>query len=128
MPPLNPFLRTGLVLAIGQAMLAPANAASISVNTSGDAGTGSTCTLRQAIDSANSNLQGTSNCVAGEVASDTITFDAGEFPVANANTITLTSSLPIINSNLTEPCYYGGALSDEGKVENVLPFGSDQLD
>jgi len=101
MPPLNPFLRTGLALAIGQAILAPANAASISVNTGDDAGTIETCMLCQAIYSANDNATGTSNCVAGEVGTDVITFDSGVFPVANANTITLTSSLPTITTDLT---------------------------
>lgn len=72
-----------------------AHAASITVTDGGDAGTASTCTLRQAIVSANTDsVQG--NCAAGSGA-DTITFAAG---LANS-TITLVNGELDISSSLT---------------------------
>ncbi len=72
-----------------------AHAASITVTDGGDAGTGTTCTLRQAIDSANSDsIQGT--CTPGSGA-DTITFAAG---LANS-TIALQYGQLLVNSSVT---------------------------
>ena len=72
-----------------------AHAASITVTDGGDAGTASTCTLRQAIVSANSDsAQGT--CAPGSGA-DTITFAAG---LANS-TIALQYGQLLINSSVT---------------------------
>ena len=53
-----------------------AAAATITVTDGGDAGSGSTCTLRQAIESANADAAGSSACTAGSGA-DTIVFAAG---------------------------------------------------
>ena len=72
-----------------------AHAASITVTDGGDAGTASTCTLRQAIDSANSDsTQGT--CTPGS-GTDTITFAAG---LTNA-TIALQYGQLLIDSSVT---------------------------
>ncbi|MFT5136987.1 MAG: hypothetical protein ACI8XV_002024, partial [Arenicella sp.] len=96
MPPLNNFTRSCLAIAISQAVAAPALAASIVVNDNGDPGTGDTCTLRQAIVSANTNDADAypSNCTEGSNnATDTITF-------ANSGPITLTRPLPSLNTNM----------------------------
>ncbi|HET6632298.1 MAG TPA: choice-of-anchor Q domain-containing protein [Rhodanobacteraceae bacterium] len=88
---------TGLafLLALGCAgPWASAQANSIVVNSTAD--TGSACTLRNAIDNANSNTQTHSGCAAGSGA-DTITFDPGVF--ASPQTITVGSTLP----GLTDP-------------------------
>lgn len=72
-----------------------AHAATITVTDGGDAGTGSSCTLRQAIDSANSDsAQG--NCTAGN-GTDTIVFASA---LANS-TIALQGSQLLIDSNVT---------------------------
>ncbi|HST28177.1 MAG TPA: right-handed parallel beta-helix repeat-containing protein [Rudaea sp.] len=72
-----------------------AHAAAITVTDGGDAGTAGTCTLRQAIVSANADsAQGA--CTAGSGA-DTITFAAG---LANSN-IALQSGQLLINSSVT---------------------------
>jgi predicted outer membrane repeat protein len=95
MPPLNNFTLSCLAIAISQAVAAPALAASIVVNDNGDPGRGDTCTLRQAIVSANTNDADAypSNCTAGNDATNTITF-------ANSGPITLTRPLPSLNTNM----------------------------
>lgn len=73
-----------------------AHAATISVTDGGDAGTATTCTLRQAIDSANNDAATGSSCAAGSGA------DAIAFAPALANsTITLLSGQLLIDSNVT---------------------------
>lgn len=75
---------------------ADARAATITVTDAGDAGTASTCTLRQAIVSANKNAHGTSTCVDG-TNSDTIVFaDA-----LVASTITLGGTSLAVSGPLT---------------------------
>jgi len=89
MPPLNTFSRSCLAVAISQAILLPANAATITVNNSSDSGTADTCTLRQAISSANRN-QTQGNCVAGDSdEEDLIIFDPTVFPASSQETIAL---------------------------------------
>jgi hypothetical protein len=83
-----------LALAVAHAISAPVFAASIEVNANHDAGAAGTCTLRQAIISANDNSAGVSNCVPGAGATDTITF-------ANSGLITLSSPLTPLSSNMT---------------------------
>jgi hypothetical protein len=57
-------LRPSLLdLAVAQALAAPAMAATIAVNDNGVQGILDSCTLRQSIASANTNNQGSSNCV-----------------------------------------------------------------
>ena len=74
MKSISPRSRRLLPLAIALALGVPAaDAATITVTTSGDAGTASTCTLRQALDSANNDSAGTSSCTAGS-GDDTIDF------------------------------------------------------
>ena len=77
--------------------------ATITVNSTGDAvGNDGVCTLREAINAANTNSpssDSTGGCTAGTTALDTITFDIGVF---NSNkTITASSDLPIITAPLT---------------------------
>lgn len=89
--------RRRLPLAIALALGIPAaHAATITVTTGGDAGTAGTCTLRQALDSANNDAAGTSNCVAGS-GDDTIGFAAN----LQNSTITLAGQPLVISSNLT---------------------------
>ncbi len=73
-----------------------AHAASITVTDGGDAGTATTCTLRQAIQSANTDSASGSACTPGSGA-DTITFAAS---LANS-TITLAYGQLSIDSNVT---------------------------
>lgn len=86
-----------LPLAIALALGVPAaDAATITVTTGGDAGTASTCTLRQALTSANSDGAGTSSCVAGS-GDDSIAFAAN---LRNSR-ITLANGPLQITSNVT---------------------------
>lgn len=79
------FARTPLVLALAMALGAgSAGAATITVTDGGDAGSAGTCTLRQAVESANVDSAGGSSCAAG-ADEDVIVFAAS---LANA-TITL---------------------------------------
>ncbi|HEX3897008.1 MAG TPA: IPTL-CTERM sorting domain-containing protein [Rudaea sp.] len=100
--------RRVLPLAIALALGLPAaHAATITVTTGGDAGTASTCTLRQALDSANNDAAGSSSCVAGS-GDDTVLFDdnlrnstitlAGQ-PLQIASNVTLTGTNETINAN-----------------------------
>ncbi len=83
-----------------------AHAASITVNTAGDSGGAGTCTLRQAIESANTDsAQG--NCAAGGGA-DTITF------AANVTGVALTGGELLINSSVT--------LSGGGQTITAAPY------
>jgi parallel beta-helix repeat protein len=93
-----------LVAAVALALgLGSAHAATITVTSGGDAGSGSTCTLRQAIEAANTNaVVGT--CTSGAAGTDTIQFNA---TLANS-TITLggsqlsvTEELAIVGSGQT---------------------------
>jgi predicted outer membrane repeat protein len=116
MPPLNNFTRSCLAIAISQAVAAPALAASIVVNDNGDAGTGDTCTLRQAIVSANTNNADASNCTVGNVATDTITFE-------NSGTTTLTSSLPLITTDMSIIGNANGSTIDANSTGRVFNIG-----
>jgi hypothetical protein len=93
---------------------APAGAATIFVTDGGDAGTSATCTLRQAIDSANKNTHGeTSNCIDGSGA-DTIVFD----PALAGATITLAGSQLAIKSPIE--IVGSGQTLDAGQASRVL--------
>lgn len=72
MPPLNHFSKTALALALSQAIALPAQAATIVVNTNNDAvlAQATTCSLRAAIESANTDTS-VEGCSAGAGA-DTI--------------------------------------------------------
>ena len=95
MPPLNPFSRTCLALAIGHVMTLPAEAATITVNSLIDPDDGSNCTLRQAIDNANAgDLSGSVNCASGTVGHDTI-------DISVSGTVTLTTGHLTISDSLT---------------------------
>src|SRR5215831_10942754 len=86
-------LSCAIALALGADHL---HAATITVTTGGDAGTASSCTLRQAIEAANNDSAGTSSCTAGS-GTDTIQF-AGN--LANS-TITLGGTQLSVSQPLT---------------------------
>ncbi|MFT5258452.1 MAG: CSLREA domain-containing protein [Gammaproteobacteria bacterium] len=96
MPPLSPFSKTCIAAAIAHSVAAPLQAATITVNTLEDPRvTVNTCSLRDAINSANDEAKPAgSNCVDG-FEEDTIAFTglSGE--------ITLSSTLPTVESNIT---------------------------
>lgn len=73
-----------------------AHAAAITVTDAGDGNSAGTCTLRQAIDSANNDSSSGSDCTSGNGA-DTIAFASG---LANS-TITLTQGQLVVASDLT---------------------------
>jgi len=104
-----------LPLAIALALGVPAaDAATITVTTAGDAGTASTCTLRQALDSANNDSAGTSSCTAGSgddtvafasnLRASTITLAGG--PLRISSNVTITGSAQIIDANDASPVMY----------------------
>ena len=73
--------------------------ASIVVNTTADEdGTGATCSLREAINAANSNANYGGCTGSGAYGTDTITFDLSVF--SSPKVITLTSNLPDINTSM----------------------------
>jgi predicted outer membrane repeat protein len=87
---------TAAIVACSLACAEVAQAAPITVDTTSDTSTASTCALRDAIASANSNAQAPgSHCQAGSGA-DTITFGASVTPQ-----IILNNALPVIQSNVT---------------------------
>ncbi|MFT6006622.1 MAG: putative outer membrane repeat protein [Pseudoalteromonas tetraodonis] len=88
-----------LAFAIAQALAAPVMANTIIVNDNGDGGFAGTCTLRQAIASANTNTVGTSNCLAGSQSNHTV--DTIEFApsVVYNGTISLTSGATLLINN-----------------------------
>lgn len=108
MPPLNSFSRSCLALAISHALVAPSSAAIIEVNDAGDSDPAGGCTLRQAVSSANADIAGASNCVAGS-GTDTITFSnsvitTGQISVTQASEFYIDSDLTIqgpTNSTIT---------------------------
>ena len=93
-----------------------ARAATIVVTDGGDAGTASTCTLRQAIVSANKNAPGESTCISGDN-SDTIIFDdslvnstitLGGTEVAVTTPLTIVGSGQTIDANHASRVMYVG--------------------
>jgi parallel beta-helix repeat protein/predicted outer membrane repeat protein len=93
-----------------------ARAATIVVTDGGDAGTASTCTLRQAIVSANKNAPGESTCISGDN-SDTIIFDdslvnstitLGGTELAVTTPLTLIGSGQTIDANHASRVMYVG--------------------
>jgi len=87
-------LKKVLGLSVLTLALAPAaaGAATITVDSLADPGTVSTCTLRQAIDSAVNDPTGLSNCDAGGAGSDDIVFDPSLFTPAGQQTIQLSDN------------------------------------
>lgn len=77
------------------------SAATITVTDGGDSGTASTCTLRQAIESANTDSAGTSSCTAGSGA-DTIAFGTG------ITSITLGASGELMLTDANQTTISGG--------------------
>ncbi|HET8899476.1 MAG TPA: right-handed parallel beta-helix repeat-containing protein [Rhodanobacteraceae bacterium] len=113
-------LRTPLALAVALALsVGSAHAASITVTTGGDAGTGTSCTLRQAFESANTDAV-VGSCVAGSGA-DTIAFDAA---LANA-TITLGGSQLDVVASSTVTLVGSGQTLDANGASRVLAVGDD---
>ena len=88
MPPLSPFSKSCVALAVSQLMLSSqaSNAATITVDSNAD-DNGVGCTLREAIVSANTDVDQGNGCAVGSVSgTDTITFNNSNF---TSNTITL---------------------------------------
>jgi hypothetical protein len=80
-----------------------ATAATITVTTGADAGTATSCTLRQAITSANTDSVGSSGCVAGS-GDDTIVFAnalVGSTITLTQGQLAITTPLTIVGSNQT---------------------------
>jgi len=99
MPPLNPFTRACLAIAVSQAVATPLSAAFIEVDDAGDSDPAEGCTLRQAVVSANTDNADGSACATGTVGSDTITFSDG---VAVNGSVNLSQSLRLsITDDLT---------------------------
>lgn len=93
----KPRSRKPLVLAIALVFSSGAiRATTITVTSSGDPGDSGSCTLRQAITSANTDSNSGSTCAAGSGA-DTIVFDPGLTP----STVTLSGSALSVASELT---------------------------
>ena len=99
MPPLSPFRRHCLALAVSQALLIPAQAATIQVTSNADTddGMNNQCTLREAIVSMNAGeaKSGCSNTGSDFGTSDSITFSTS----LTSNTITLANSQLVISRN-----------------------------
>lgn len=97
-------LALALAAALGLAPLA-ASAATITVTSGGDAGSASSCTLRQAIVSMNTAGAATTGCVNSGAAfgsGDTIKFDTSTFPADGSGTIILGGSrLAVTATDLT---------------------------
>ena len=114
--PLRPELRP-LALAVSVAFAATnGHTATITVTDGGDAGISSTCTLRQAIVSANKNAHGDSACVAGDN-SDTVAFADS---LVNS-TITLGGSELAITAPLT--IQGSGQTIDANHMSRVMYVG-----
>jgi predicted outer membrane repeat protein len=99
----------------------PAHAASIVVSDGGDSGSETTCTLRQAIESANKDAHGTSSCADGS-GSDTITFAETLLD----STITLGGAELAVRSPLT--IAGSGQTIDAGGASRVMYVGFTSLD
>ncbi|WP_412062190.1 choice-of-anchor Q domain-containing protein [Rubrivirga sp. IMCC45206] len=84
-------LATLSVVCVAVLLAAPAHAATITVDSDTDDGSGG-CTLREAIESANTDA-GVGGCVAGDDADDTVVFDAGVTFVQLTSQITITEAL-----------------------------------
>ena len=95
-------LTAALLAALGIAPIA-ARAATIVVTTTGDSGTASDCTLRQAIQSMNTGAVAGTGCVVASGAfgtGDTVQFGTTAFPAGGANTITLAGGELVISTDL----------------------------
>lgn len=96
MPPLNTFQRGCIAVAVSQALVLPSQAATIDITSLEDtSGSASICTLRDAIVSANKDTA-VGGCSVGSD-SDTIRIGSG----FDFQTLTLTSELPTVTSNVT---------------------------
>ena len=82
------------MIACGVLPCSGAMAATITVTDGGDAGTGSTCTLRQAIESANTNIA-VGSCLAGDAGLDTVSL------LGRSGTITLVGGQIAVTESLT---------------------------
>ena len=125
--PLAAALITGLGL--GMHAAGAFAATQVAVTTAADAGSSSTCTLRQAITAMNGGgvTTGTA-CVASTISGvDTITFDTTAFPPYGANTITLADAannqLSITDANLVIDASANGNVTVQRSANAVNAFG-----
>ena len=98
MPPLNTFKRSSIAIALSHAIALPLQAATITVDSTSDTPSANICSLRSAINAANTNAP-VDGCVAGDVSgSDTI--DLTGLP--NSSTITLNGNeLPTVTTTIS---------------------------
>jgi CSLREA domain-containing protein len=106
-------------LAVLSLLAMPVGAATIVVNSAADSGAGN-CTLREAIQAANSNAV-VDSCVAGSGASDTINFAITPLD-GSVKTIAPATPLP----DITAPVLIEG-YSQNGATANTLPSGSNAV-
>lgn len=127
MPPLSPFSKSCVAIAVSQLMLTSSltEAATITVDTNAD-DNGAGCTLREAIVSANNDVDLGNGCAVGsEIGTDIITFDSSSL---TSNTITLGGSkydspnLYIYDKNIKidASTIDGGITLDADQQSNVL--------
>ena len=125
-------LTLALALALGLGSPLAGLAATISVTATDDAGTATSCALRQAIVSMDTGSVSGTGCVNSGAAfgtSDTINFDAATFPNGAANTITLadansnTSTLAITDANLTIDATANGNVTIQRPTGAAYTFG-----
>lgn len=130
-------MRTNLILVCGLLALAalPAEASTITVNTSGDtAANDGRCTLREAITAANTNTASgaaAGECVAGSAsATDTIVFNIFELCPVSGCAINLLSPLPDISTpmsigpSLTHKIQRSSGASSNFRIFNVTTTGT----
>ncbi|HEX3897303.1 MAG TPA: choice-of-anchor Q domain-containing protein [Rudaea sp.] len=110
-----------IVVFIASAVFGTTTAVANNIVVNSTADSGSACTLRNAIDNANSNSATHSGCAAGNGA-DLITFDSGVF--ATPQTITLGSSLPLLTDTATTTIDGGNVVTVDGNnVAQVFGIG-----
>jgi hypothetical protein len=116
---MRPFLRSIAAAAAGSLLFAAsASANAITVDTTNDTSTPSTCALRDAITSANTNsTPAGSNCTAGAAGNDDVT-------ITPTGTIQLASALPAIDTDMTITGAGAGSLQVRGELgtENYRIF------
>jgi len=116
-----------VALALGLTPLAGMAGNLISVTTSGDDGNASTCTLRQAIVSMNTQSAAGTNCAISAAGIDTITFSSDNFPNGATNTITLAdavaSTLQVSDANLTIDASANGGVTIQRPLGASNSFG-----
>ncbi|RBP53132.1 right-handed parallel beta-helix repeat-containing protein [Arenicella xantha] len=111
---------TAAIIGLGVGLASSgAHAALVTVNDNTDAGTGATCTLRQAIKTIKDGGNGGSSCsISSGGTNETINFDSG-------GTITLSAGELLLESDVTiDATSVGGITIDGGESSRVLSVGA----